>query len=176
MHSPNLPAVTGLDPVLQRSLARRHKSKDSYGWHLPPKKVAELQAAGQSVPVQFRFVLDKILSETSNYLGSLESSVRGGKCVDEAADFSRWLQFSGVLSMLEMFAELNPDFKALRRRVTDLTLSCGPHLRGGRVAASYCQSDIDSINGKLDVLLSAFAKQATAVPKNTLHGPDTFPH
>jgi len=154
---------------IQRNLARRHKSRDSYGSHLPPAKVAALQAAGRSVPLQFQTVLENIFKETSRYLQSLESSVRGGKSVNEAVDFSRWLQFSGVLSLLEICKDLNPEFATLRRRATDLVQTCAEHLRGGKVPAQYCQGDIDRIESKLDALFAlAFAKPAPQVAQNVL--------
>jgi hypothetical protein len=153
---------------LQRNMERRHKSLNSNGYQLPPAKMAEFQALGQNVPPNFPAFLNQILKETSAYLTSLESSVRDGKCVDEAADFSRWLQFSGILSMLEMFAESNPEFGRLRHRVMDLAFFCADYLGSGKVSKNYCQSDIDSINAKLDFLLSAFAKSASPAVQHTL--------
>jgi hypothetical protein len=136
--------------------------------YLPSATVAELQALGQNLPLKFRGFLDQIFKESCCYLTSLESSVRDGKCVNEAVDFCRWLQFSGVLSMLEMFAEVDPEFARLRHRVTDLMVSCADHLRGGKISATYCQSDIASINLKLDFLISAFARTAAPIVQNAL--------
>jgi len=44
----------------------------------------------------------RLWNETDRYLDSLARSVRECKRVDEASNFSRWLQFSGVLQILEL--------------------------------------------------------------------------
>lgn len=154
-----------LDEQLQRNIARRRKSQDwPWGSHLSSEKVAELQALGKDPSLKIRGLLEQIFKESCVYLDTLARDVRECKSVDEANNFSRWLQFSGVLSLLEMFASINPSFANLRTTAKDLTFECGEHFKGGRVAPKYASSDIAEIKRAVDFLISLHAKPANVVP------------
>lgn len=99
-------------------------------------------------------------NETMNRLDSLARSVREGKRVLEAADFCRWLQFSGFVKVFDLFPEsasevivLRVDSKAVRKKIDDLIFDCGEWFKEGKVSPKYAESDIAEINTKLDQLL-----------------------
>ncbi len=95
--------------------------------------------------------------ETDRFLDTLAESVREGKRVMEASNFCRWLQFSGVVSLLKENPSPSPlrvDGEALRKKLDDLLYECGELFRGGKHDPKYAASDIAEINRKLDLLLS----------------------
>lgn len=111
--------------------------------------------------------LHKLWSETDRHLESLASLVRECKSVDEASRFSRWLQFSGLLEILERNASVDllpVDGCGLRRKCKNLIAACGELYRQGKARPGYAQSDIAEINRKLDVIA---AHVATVLPKES---------
>jgi len=77
------------------------------------------------------------------------------KRVDEASNFCRWLQFSGVLNILEAHPAGLPlpvDGKALRKQMDAILFECGELYKGGKHDPKYTTSDIAEINRKLDLL------------------------
>ena len=125
---------------------------------LSPEKVASLCALGQDPEIGYRVALGSIYSETDRYLDTLARQVHEGKAVDEAANFARWLRFSGVLTLLEKFSAPGQEFPSLQRRLTDLLDECGEHFRGGRVAPKYATSDIEEIKRDLAEIRAALAR------------------
>jgi hypothetical protein len=123
-----------------------------------PEQVARFRAIGQDSELGYRVLLSGLYSETVRYLDSLARVASEGKNVSEAANFCRWLRFSGVFTLFEGYALSGQNFPSLDRKVTDLLQVCGEHFRGGRVDAKYAQSDIAEINRKLDVLLASSAR------------------
>jgi hypothetical protein len=94
--------------------------------------------------------------ETDRFLDSLAASVREGKRVTEASNYCRWLQFSGVVSLLKENPSPSPllvDGEGLRKKLDDLLYECGELFRGGKHDPKYAASDIAEINRKLDLLL-----------------------
>ena len=85
---------------------------------------------------------------------TLAREVRECKSVNEASRFCRWLQFSGVLKLLQSHPQPDVDFRTLQRKMNDIIFDCGEHYKGGRADAKYGASDIAEINSKLDFLLS----------------------
>jgi hypothetical protein len=134
---------------------------------LSSDKVAKLGAIGQDPLLDYRVTLDGIFRETNDHLDLLARQVREGKNVLEASSFYRWLQFSSVLTLLERHSLPGQDFRALRRKLTDLIGECGEHFRNGRVAPKYAESDITEINHKLDTVLAAVARPAVVTGVTT---------
>jgi hypothetical protein len=141
-------------------VAKRSPAQE-YG--LSPEKVAFLVSISKDLELAYRVCLRCIHAETVRYLDSLAREVREGKNVLPAADYGRWLQFSGVLDLLTKFAPPDLDLPPLDRKLADLLQECGEHFRGGRVDAKYAQSDIAEINRKLDLLLSGNARPVSDV-------------
>lgn len=111
--------------------------------------------------------------ETDNRLESLAQQVREIKNVAEAANFCRWLQFSGILKILERNPQPFPllvDGVGLRRKVNNLTYECGECFKAGKADAKYAASDMAEINRKLDSLLAASpsALAASELPGNVV--------
>jgi len=97
----------------------------------------------------------RLWQETDRRIDSLTRSVRECKRVDEASTFSRWLQFSGILEVLERNScksVLPVDGRGLRLKVKELVAMCGELYRQGKASARYAESDIAEINRKLDVI------------------------
>lgn len=77
-------------------------------------------------------IIWKIWSETDRRLDSLAQSVREGVQVDEASNFTRWLRFSGILTLLQPFEQEVPlPIRAaeLCRKCEDLIYECGEWYR-----------------------------------------------
>jgi hypothetical protein len=121
---------------------------------MSPEKINRLRAIGQDPEIELRVTLRTIFTETERYLETLVREVRECKSVNEASHFCRWLQFSGVLKLLEAHPTPDADFKKLRKKVNDIVFDCGELYKGGRADAKYGASDIAEINSKLDFLLS----------------------
>jgi hypothetical protein len=126
------------------------------------ERYQKLRSIGDDTQLAYRVNLQTISAETLRYLGTLARGVHENKNVTEAANFLRWLQFSGVLELLERYAMPGQDFRSLRGKVSELILECGERFRGGHQEANYSQSDIEAINRKLDVLLSQAARPSPA--------------
>lgn len=99
-----------------------------------------------------------MFKETVNHLDRLARSVREGKSVHEAANFARWLQFSGYLKIFDLnpsdekYLTVTP--KTIRKQIDNLIYDCGEWFRNNKVSPHYHSSDISEINSKLDLLLS----------------------
>lgn len=132
------------------------------------ERYLELRQIGDDPDLGYRVLLQGMCFETLRYLETLARGVREGKNVDEAANFCRWLQFSGVLELLERYAMPGQDFHSVRRMVSDVILECGERFRGGRVQPTYSESDIAAINRKLDVLLSQAAHAPSGLQRGVL--------
>jgi len=110
--------------------------------------------------------LHQLWRETDRRLDSLIGSVCEIKRVDEASTFSRWLQFTGLLDILERNSNGMPlpvDGQGLRRKAKELASMCGDLYRQGKANPQYAQSDIAAINRKLDIIA---AHVATVMPVN----------
>lgn len=91
-----------------------------------------------------------IASETHFKLAALSREVREGKNVLYASQFARWLQFSGLVRLLELVS----DGVSIQKELGDLLFECGEIFKGGKVDPKYAASDIAEINRKLDLLLA----------------------
>jgi len=106
----------------------------------------------------YAVILDTISRETSRHLDLLAQNAREGQNVMEAVNFARWIQFSGVCRLLERHSLPDRKYPSLRKQAEDVIQDCSEHLRGGRVAPKYAESDISAINRKLDALLASAAR------------------
>ena len=95
--------------------------------------------------------------ETVNRLDSLAREVREAKNVMEAANFARWLQFSGIFQIFKdnpsSKAYLEVNANVVEKKTRDLIYECGELFRGGKADPKYAASDIAEINRKLDDLI-----------------------
>jgi hypothetical protein len=139
----------------KQALAKRSSERIA---GLSPQKFFSLRALGQDSRLGLRVRLDTVYRETMRTLERLSREVREGKNVLEASTFVRWLNFSGVLELLQLLRQDGQDFTALPKKVGELIQECGEQFRGGRVTPKYAESDIAEINRKLDVLLSSNAR------------------
>ncbi|MGN6552318.1 MAG: hypothetical protein ACTHLW_01095 [Verrucomicrobiota bacterium] len=114
----------------------------------------------------------QLWSETDGRINTLTRSVKEGRGVDEASNFSRWLRFSGVIQILEMHEQGFPlpvRAEELKRKTNDLINACGEwyqmHERANVKRDCYISSSaLDDINGQLLELRSAM-RQITGVNK-----------
>jgi hypothetical protein len=130
---------------------------------LSSKKVAELRACGSDPEIGFRVALGRLFSETARYLDALALDAREGKRLDEAANFARWVRFSGVPDLLSRFAPDDLKFPSFEPKVTQILSDCGEHFRGGRVVPKYSDSDIAAIKQELSEIRALLARPATDV-------------
>jgi hypothetical protein len=114
---------------------------------MSPEKYNRLRAIACDPVLQWSSTLARIASETDRQLERLARCVRECKSVDEAANYCRWLQFSGVLTLP------HAEFANLRKKSEDILYQAGQIYKGGKVKPTYDSSDIAAINAKLDVLL-----------------------
>jgi hypothetical protein len=123
---------------------------------------AVISADTQDTGIDLQFMLKIIFRETKLYLENLNRAAAEGRAVDEANNFLRWLQFSGVVRLLEKYSFVQEDFKTLRAMCESVQDTCKPHLQGRKIPVSPSQSRADEANDKLDILLAVFAKNASS--------------
>jgi hypothetical protein len=102
-----------------------------------------------------------LCKETIGYLQKLERLVQQGRGVDEASNFARWLQFSGLLKILEAYPQPKPlevDGVAVRRLMERVIATAGELHKGGKLPYNPSESTVDEINAKVDFMLSQLAK------------------
>jgi hypothetical protein len=120
-----------------------------------------IHAITQPAQADFGVTLSLIYRETEKYLGRLGRAASEGRAVDEANNFLRWLQFSGVCRLLESYSFIDKKFLTLRKQADELQDICKPHLQGRNIKENPSQSRIDELNDKVDIILAAIAKKAT---------------
>jgi hypothetical protein len=83
------------------------------------------------------------------FIERLSREVREGKNVMLASQYARWVEFSGLVRLLELV-----DRGAnLGKKLNDLLFECGEMFKDGKADPKYAASDIAEINRKLDLLL-----------------------
>jgi hypothetical protein len=122
------------------------------------RREANLRAVGQDPDIHFWVTLRRIHSETMRLLEAYAVEVRECKNVQEASRFCRWLQMSGITSLLESHPQEDVDFRTLARKSQDIVFDCGEFFKGGKVSPRYAESDITEIHKRLDFLTSIFQK------------------
>jgi len=111
-------------------------------------------------PLESSKVIDEadlhwLWKETQSRLDRFAGCVRECKNVTEAADFCRWLQFSGLSKVFRVFPQPPPflvDHVIIEKKSADLLFECGELFRAGKADPNYAASDIAEINRKLDVI------------------------
>jgi hypothetical protein len=104
-----------------------------------------------------------LFTHTRNRLHTLFCRVCEGKCVDEASEFSRWVRYCGVLTVLEPFESsgaLAVSVAALRKLCGDITWECEQFWKKNPRGPWVSLSELESINAKLDRLAFQFAQFA----------------
>lgn len=109
-------------------------------------------------PVTLHTIWKSCDSLIANY-GEL---VAQNKSVDEASRFSRWLAFSGIVTLLEDYPNDEPlpcRGSELRRKAEALTQQCGRvFVKWGKEAPPvHQQGDITEIKRKLDMIVAKIA-------------------
>lgn len=123
-------------------------------------------AERKSVYFGDNLMLHVVWKETMARLHSLERSVQEGRAVDEASNYGRWLNFSGLIKIFEAYPQPVPllvDGLAMRQLTDKLVSACGEIHKGGKMPHNPSQSTVDEINAKLDYLLSQTAKKISPV-------------
>lgn len=111
--------------------------------------------------VNITVTLLRVYTETERYLASLGRAASEGRAIQEASNFNRWLQFSGVLRLLELNSDIDARFVTLRKKADELQFICVPYLQGRNEKLPPSQSRVDEINDKVDFILSIIAKDVT---------------
>lgn len=109
----------------------------------------------RAMPKTLTLEMCVLARQTENRLLVLARDVSECKSVDEAANFTRWLSSSGVLSLLERFSTGGPlpvDGKSLRKLSEKIYSDCCDLFRNGKATPRYAASDIAEINRKLDII------------------------
>jgi hypothetical protein len=122
-------------------------------------QASEFLAIGRDNEIDFRVTLGGIYGQTNSYLARLARAVEEGRAVDEANNFLRWLQFSGVLHLLERHSHIDQKFITLRKSCEDLQFRCQKWLQGQNVKLPPSVARVDEVNQKMDFLLSALARR-----------------
>ena len=120
---------------------------------MSPEQQSRLRAIGSDPAISWTTTVARIVNETDRQLERLARCVRECKSVDEAANFCRWLQFSGILQLP------NDDFGVLRGKAEAILHQVGEIYKGGKVKPAYDQSDIAAMNAKLDLVLSSISRE-----------------
>jgi len=102
----------------------------------------------------------RLWSETDRRVDSLLKQVAEGRGVDEASNFARWIEFSGILQLLKdcsVELPLRVDGHGLHQKITSLNNACGEwyslHERSFKPRDSYIpQSKLESIEARLKAI------------------------
>jgi len=130
---------------------------------LPCAPTTKLEVTFPVVPG--RAELHVMWRETSQRLTVLHSRVRQGVDVQAASEFCRWLQFSGVVKLLELYPQdghLRVDGPALRRQITDVIQECGERFNHPKNDPTVTRSELEMISDRLG---SIERKLAGGVPE-----------
>jgi len=109
--------------------------------------------------------------ETSNRIASLGRAVDEGHRLDEAANFARFVLFSGICTLLKSFPQGDPfpvDGHLLQHHAEQLLQAAQDRYRTGDTKAKLDWSYLDAINRKLDLIAGQVSKftppNITALP------------
>jgi len=109
--------------------------------------------------------------ETGNRIASLRRAVDEGHRLDEAANFARYVLFSGICTLLQQFPQGEPlpcDGHLLQHQANELLRAAQDRYRTGDTTAKLDWSYLDAINRKLDLIAGQVARfpppNITALP------------
>ena len=100
--------------------------------------------------------------ETNNRIEHYTKLVAEGMLVDEASQFARWLQFSGLLGVFKQYPQQSPlpvDGVSLAKKTDALVSACGEIYQrcGKSPEPEYKKSDIDQIKEQLAAITAKLA-------------------
>jgi len=110
----------------------------------------------------------RIYSETMNRLDRFDRCVQEGRSLEEALDFTRWLFFSGIITLCEMNPQPHPlkvDGALLRWKCSDVQRKVQERFRLNDLAPHVGASELQTLHDKLDTIagfLSRFPQPAAA--------------
>lgn len=113
-----------------------------------------------------------IWRETSNRLDVLHRRVQEGRDVMAASEFARWLNFSGIIKLLEANAQdapLKVDGALLRSKCEIVLAQCNDRFRTNSEDPNLAKAELLSIHEKLDTLagyVSRLSAPAVAVERS----------
>jgi len=148
-------------PLRARSAASRIQSSPGPGrlaQVLPAQQIKAVATRSQS-----EVDLHVLYTQTKQRLESFAECVRENKRVDEAVDFARWLQRSGILRLLESNAQGEPlkiDGAHLRYVCRELEKACTERYRMRDTQPHLDELQLKSMNQKLDTIAAYLAKVA----------------
>jgi hypothetical protein len=105
--------------------------------------------------------------ETAERLRRLDARAREGKSVDEASEFARWVQFSGLMHLFKMWAAPEPlkvSAEEIQQLINDVKYDCELHWKNSSRGPWVPLSELEAISQKLDRIA---AKVATLSPPGT---------
>jgi len=108
--------------------------------------------------------------ETVLRLDSFSQRVQLSECVDEAADFARYVMFSGLCRLFEANPSAEPlkvDGPLARWKAEELLRECQERYRTNDVSSHVDKSVLDAINRKLDLI----AGQVSRIPTSKAQAP-----
>jgi hypothetical protein len=111
-----------------------------------------------------------IWRETINRVEVLSRRVAEGKDILAASEFARWLEFSGIVKLLEQNpnpAPLKVDGAFLRWKCSDLLERCTAVSKAKDGVVRLDLSQLEDVNRKLDIIASHVAKLSPPLMDNT---------
>jgi len=138
-------SLIGSNSTYKRSKSANNidsKTRIAYHYRQTSKLTTNLQPieAGLTKSVYFgdTVMLHWLWKETVGYLEKLERAVAEGRAVDEASNYARWLEFSGLLKIFDAYPRplpLKVDGEAVRRLVGRVIDAAGEIYKGGHDAS-----------------------------------------
>jgi len=108
--------------------------------------------------------------ETLNRLAIHAKRVSEGKSLDEALDFTHYLQSSGLIKFFEVNphpAPLKVDGAFLRWRCRELQMAIRDRYRNHDVSSRVEPSELEAISRKLDIIAAGIAKLSPPLTATT---------
>lgn len=154
-----------------KSLANKRRTADNFGVAAPPERITpksdfhggfpDSHANTRSMSLD-RVDVHILYRETVMRLDVLRRRVRENNDVLAASEFCRWLRFSGVFKVFEVYpsgAPLEVSASTVRKLVEDLLQECGERMRGGKpVLPGIELSELEMLNAKIDALTEHVAR------------------
>jgi hypothetical protein len=107
-----------------------------------------------------------------NRLERFDRSVQEGKCLEEALDFTRWLFFSGILTLLEANPQPQPlkvDGSMLRWKCGDVQRKVQERFRLNDSAPHVSATELQTLHDKLDTIAGFLSRFPQPVASTGAH-------
>ncbi len=108
--------------------------------------------------------------ETMERLHCLDLRAREGKCIDEASEFARWVQFSGLIHFFKENPQDEPlkvSAAELQRLITDTLFDCEQAWKKTPRGPWVSLSELEAVNHKLDLIAAKLATLSAPVDGRT---------